>query len=125
MIWYKLYLVVVSSFCMGLGVIYIFAPALGRAKMVELWEGKSLKAVSIFPLLLGLGIFVSSPATTFPPLPQSIGILGILKGLFLMVIPSVRSKALLDTWLQLPEPAWRAQGVVLILLGISLVTILV
>lgn len=117
-------LTILGVFWIIVGVLlFIFTDAT-KEIMRNLLKQKNLKPFSILPLLVGIVLIFGSSLVSMPWVTILLGLLALLKGLFLMFGPQGKVKSIIDWWLGTSNHLLRSWGVVMFLLGVLLLLIL-
>jgi uncharacterized protein YjeT (DUF2065 family) len=112
----KLFLLAISIFWIIIGLTALISPS--NLKKFYSSIIKLAKKLFILPLLIGTALLWSAPASMLYVFIRILGIIGIAKGIFLLVCPANVLTPLFNRWLSQPDRFYRFFGIFIILLGI-------
>ena len=96
------------------GVMFIFVP--DRMKKVYSGFLDSMRRLSFIPLIFGLLFLWAAPASSLDWLMRILGVMGIIKGISMLVFPRMMQSTL-NWWLRLPSKTYRIIGIFVLLLA--------
>lgn len=112
-----LFLYLIGMLWIVMGVLLVFATDMVKkklyAKLLEKWDFKKL---SILPLVFGILLLLSARYNTYVVLIVILGLLGVLKGVLMIVATEVMKKKM-DWWLKANDTFCKIWGVVIIIIG--------
>jgi uncharacterized protein YjeT (DUF2065 family) len=117
----------ISILWIALGTFLVIYTNGAKAFLKKLFFTENIKWMAVFPIIVGLilvaGAFYNGEMFWFAFI---LGLLGIIKGVSLVIIPSYRSKALLDWWFtQASDGTIRLFGLITFILGSALLSYLI
>ncbi|MFA5340013.1 MAG: hypothetical protein WC317_07715 [Candidatus Omnitrophota bacterium] len=112
----KLFLLLMSLFWIAVGITLILSPAKFKSFYTRLI--KPAKALFILPLVIGLLLIWSSPASKLEWFIKILGIIALIKGIFILISPIDTIKSIINWAMSRPDKFYRLYGVFIILLGI-------
>ncbi|MBU1061788.1 MAG: hypothetical protein KJ952_03600 [Candidatus Omnitrophica bacterium] len=112
----KPFLLFISIFWTAFGITSIIAPL--KLKKLYTHLVKPAKGLFILPLTFGVLLLWASPASRFEAFIKVLGIIGLIKGLFILICPVNVLRSTFDWFLVRSERIWRVYGVIMLLLGI-------
>jgi hypothetical protein len=119
----KIFLWIISALWLIAGTTAIIAPT-GLKKIYSSLV-KPVRWLSILPIGAGLLFLWSAPASSLGWLIRTLGILGLIKGLFFLFVPMSAFRATLNWWLNLSPIIYRIYGILILLLaGLVILSIL-
>lgn len=119
----KIFLWIISLLWIIVGISALISPVALKKFYNRLT--KSIKPISILPLIAGLLFLWSAPASKLSWLIRILGILGLIKGLFFLLCPISIVRSTLNWWLNLSTSAYRLFGIIiLIIAGLVMLSIL-
>ena len=74
---------------------------------------------------MGLVLIFGSSTVSVPWVSVALGILAMLKGLFFILGPKKKTKALIDWWLNAPSNIHKTWGLAAFLIGVLLLVIII
>lgn len=113
----KAFLCLVSIFWILVGIAFILFPKKSKTLYTNLI--KPVKTLFILPLLFGLLFFWAHPASRLEAFIKVLGIIALIKGLFILLCPRNVLISTFNYFLSRPERCWRAYGVFMVLLGVA------
>lgn len=119
----KIFLWIISLLWIAAGISALITPVALQKFYNRLT--KSIKFISIPPLIAGLLFLWSASVSKLSWLIRIFGILGLIKGLFFLLCPINIVRATLDWWLNLSTTSYRLFGIIiLIIAGLVILSIL-
>ena len=115
-----IYLWCISIFWMAIGVTFVIIPS-SLKKILKLFSKLPKIALGGIPLILGLLLILSSSASSFSFYIAMLGMLGIVKGLSILLIPMDTLKTTVKWWLNQYPALYRFWGIVLIILALLVI----
>jgi len=112
----KIFLWAISIFWITIGITSILFPLKFKTLYTHLI--KPIKGLFILPLSFGLIFLWASPASSLEGLIKVLGIIALIKGVFLLACPINVIKSTLNWWLNRPDLFYRLYGVFIMLLGV-------
>jgi uncharacterized protein YjeT (DUF2065 family) len=112
----KLFLLAISIFWITIGLTAVISPL--NLKKFYSSMTKLAKKLFILPLLIGTALFWSAPASNLDVFIRVLGIIGLTKGIFLLLCPLNVIASIFNFWLSRPDAFYRFFGSLIILLGI-------
>lgn len=106
------------------GVFFFFFTDSSKEVLRNFLKKKNIKVLSILPLAIGVVLIAGSAGMRERWIAITIGVLGILKGLFFVFGPEKKTKPLIDWWLNTSGNAYKSWGVAFFLLGVLLLYLL-
>ena len=112
----KTFLYLISIFWLIFGIIAIISPI----KLSNFYKKllTNIKPLFILPLTCGILLLWAHPVSSLGILIKVVGILSLLKGIYILVCPMNVLSSTLSFWLSKPEPFWRVYGAIAVLLGV-------
>lgn len=110
----KIFLWIISGIWMIAGIVGVISPA-GLKRFYNIF--KPVRWVSIFPLIGGLLFLWAAPASSLSWFMRVLGIIGLIKGLFLLLCPVSIIKAVLNGWSNQSLRTYRLTGIFILLLA--------
>lgn len=110
----KIFLWIISGIWIIVGIVGVMLPA-GLKRFYSIF--KPVRWISIFPLIGGLLLLWAAPASSLSWFMRVLGIIGLIKGLFLLLCPVSMVKATLDGWLNQSLRTYRLTGILILLLA--------
>ena len=113
----KIFLSIISIFWLAVGIAFLIFPLKSKnfyTKMV-----KPVKALFILPLIAGLLFLWSASASRFYIFIKLLGILSLVKALFIAVIPKNKLVSMFDYFINRSLITWRIYGIVMMILGLA------
>jgi uncharacterized protein YjeT (DUF2065 family) len=112
----KIFLLAISFFWLLVGLFALINPS----KLKSLYTSlvKPIKALFIPPIAVGMLLLWAQPASSLAALIAVIGILAVIKGLLILILPINLLKSTLNYFLSRSDRWWRVYGVFIILLGL-------
>lgn len=111
----KPFLYLMSIFWIIMGALAVIAPSKLKTFYTKLI--KPLKAFFILPLVIGALLLWAQPASQLSAFIMIIGVLAILKGMFILIFPTNLIRSWVNYFLNRSDRWWRGYGICLILLG--------
>src|SRR3989338_571949 len=111
----KAFLCFISIFWMFVGIVLILFPK--RSKTLYANLIKPVKALFMLPLSFGLLFLWASPASRLEAFIKVLGIIALIKGIFILVCPVNGLKSTFNHFLGRSDTCWRLYGVFMVLLG--------
>ncbi len=112
----KIFLYLISIFWILVGAAFILFPK--RSKTLYTRLVKPAKALSILPLSIGVLFLWASPVSRLEAFIRVLGIISLIKGIFILVCPVNVLKSTCQYFLGRSEGVWRLYGVFMVVLGI-------
>ncbi|MDP2920886.1 MAG: hypothetical protein Q8O12_00760 [Candidatus Omnitrophota bacterium] len=112
----KAFLYLISIFWILAGTAFILFPLKSKALYTNLI--KPIKALFILPLLIGVLFLWANPASRLEAFIKVLGIIALIKGIFILACPINVIKSIFNFWLTRPDVFYRFYGVFIILLGV-------
>jgi len=111
----KLFLYLISIFWLLIGLTALITPL----KLKTFYTGivRPVKALFILPLIAGLLLLWAQGASRLAPFIMVLGIIALIKGLFILISPTDLLKSTFNYFLGRSVRWWRVYGVFMILLG--------
>ncbi len=117
MYWFGKIVIALLGICwVAAGSISLFNPCGTKRYLVRL-KGVNFHILAWLPLISGIFIYLSSYLSSLEWFLKVIGILGILKGLFLLFVQVKTTRTFLNWWIELPDGFYRIYGVLVLGLG--------
>ena len=114
----KWFLLLMGIFWATAGISLIIITDKTKAFLNKLIEGKDLKKLSIIQFIVGALLLLSAGSSKTALFISILGLLAIAKGLFFILGPAEKVKAMMDWWLNAPSDTCRTWGVFALALGI-------
>jgi len=113
----NVFLYIISIFWISIGIFAVTTPL----KLKTLYAGlvKHVKALFILPIIVGVLLLWAMPASSLSGLIMIIGILAIIKGLFILILPINLTRASINYFLIRSDRWWRIYGIFIILMGLA------
>jgi len=112
----KIFLLSISIFWISLGIAFILFPL--KLKTLYTHLVKPGKALFILPLLVGVLFLWAYPVSRLGAFIRVLGIISLIKGIFILVCPVNVIKSTFTYFLSRSEGIWRLYGVFMLVLGI-------
>ncbi|MBU1853934.1 MAG: hypothetical protein KJ957_07820 [Candidatus Omnitrophica bacterium] len=112
----KPFLLFISIFWTAFGIRAILAPLKLKTLYTKLI--KPAKGLFILPLIFGVLFLWVSPVSRLEAFIKVLGIISLIKGLFILVCPVNVLRSTFDYFIGGSERIWRVYGVFMLLLGI-------
>ena len=112
----KLFLYLISIFWLLIGLTALITPL----KLKTLYTNivRPAKALFILPLIAGLLLLWAQGASRLVPFIMVLGIIALIKGLFILISPTDLLKSTFNYFLGRSVRWWRVYGVFIVLLGV-------
>jgi len=110
----KIFLWIIAGLWMIVGIVGVVSPA-GLKKFYGVF--KPVRWLAILPLIAGVLFLWAAPASSLNWFIRLLGIIGLIKGLFLLLCPTSMIKAVLDDWSNQSLRTYRLMGIFILLLA--------
>ena len=114
----KLFLVLIGSFWVILGSLSVFATDLVRKKFFNKLKDMNFKKWSFLPIVIGILFLMAAPVSRIRLFITVLGILGLLKGFYFLLVPQEKIKKVMDWWFNAKNNFYKIWGVVILILGV-------
>ena len=114
----KLFLVLMGMFWVVLGTLLVFATDLVRKKFFSKIKDMDFKKWSFLPIVIGILFLIAAPISRAPLFITILGILGLIKGFYFLLVPQKKVKKVTDWWFNAKNNLYKICGVAVLILGV-------
>ena len=111
----KPFLYIISVFWLVIGVLFLLFPQ--RSKTLYTKLVKPTKTLFLSPIIAGVLFLWAAPSSSLEGFIKLLGIISLLKGLFILISPMKVLSSTLNYFLGRSLAWWRVYGVFIVLLG--------
>ena len=115
-----IFLWIISLFWIVMGITFLLVPIKGKNFISSITKWPKM-VLGLLPSIAGVLLLLAAPVSSWSWFIAILGMLGLLKGIFILVSPMGLVKATFSWWFNQLPSLYRFWGVIMIVLGILVI----